>query len=376
MAARPRSFNVSIPNLYCKLDKRTNKVYWQYKHPSSGKFIGFGTDADTARTAAVELNRIHAEQQVNQSFAILNIRSEKAGRKSEMLLSAWVERYCEILDKRLGKGDLSVRTATSGKRLARRLAERFPRTPITEVSARELSAILTEYTDQDKNRMAQALRYGWVEVFKEAQYAGVVNPGFNPAEATRNPKVTVSRQRLGMQEWWKIFEAASSSYLKNAMLLAMLTGQRPGDIVKMKFSDIWDDHLHVVQNKTGTQIAIPLSIKMEEIGMNLREVVSKCRDCVVSKYLVHHTKRMGVASAGDGVTARALTDAFSMVRDRVEIVASKGKTPPTFYEQRSLSGRVYKRHGLDVQALWGHKNKEMSEVYLDEREKKWIVIAV
>ncbi|EPV3168349.1 phage integrase Arm DNA-binding domain-containing protein, partial [Escherichia coli] len=29
MAASPRSHKISIPNLYCKLDKRTGKVYWQ-----------------------------------------------------------------------------------------------------------------------------------------------------------------------------------------------------------------------------------------------------------------------------------------------------------------------------------------------------------
>ncbi|EBG6549069.1 phage integrase Arm DNA-binding domain-containing protein, partial [Salmonella enterica subsp. enterica serovar Anatum] len=27
MAARPRSHKISIPNLYCKLDKRTGKIY-------------------------------------------------------------------------------------------------------------------------------------------------------------------------------------------------------------------------------------------------------------------------------------------------------------------------------------------------------------
>ncbi|HEE3824328.1 TPA: phage integrase Arm DNA-binding domain-containing protein, partial [Klebsiella pneumoniae] len=29
MAARPRTHKITIPNLYCKLDKRTGKVYWQ-----------------------------------------------------------------------------------------------------------------------------------------------------------------------------------------------------------------------------------------------------------------------------------------------------------------------------------------------------------
>ena len=37
------------------------------------------------------------------------------------------------------------------------------------------------------------------------------------------------------------------------MLLAIVTGQRLGDISRMKFSDIWDDHLHVEQEKTGSK---------------------------------------------------------------------------------------------------------------------------
>lgn len=49
----------------------------------------------------------------------------------------------------------------------------------------------------------------------------------------------------------KIFEVADNQhkYLGNAMLLAVITGQRIGDIVKMKFSDIWDDMLHIEQEK-------------------------------------------------------------------------------------------------------------------------------
>lgn len=47
----------------------------------------------------------------------------------------------------------------------------------------------------------------------------------------------------------KIFDIADAShrYMGNAMLLALVTGQRLGDISRMKFSDIWDDHLHIIQ---------------------------------------------------------------------------------------------------------------------------------
>ncbi len=56
MAARPRSHKISIPNLYCKLDKRTGKVYWQYKHPLSGRFHSLGTDENEAKQVATEAN--------------------------------------------------------------------------------------------------------------------------------------------------------------------------------------------------------------------------------------------------------------------------------------------------------------------------------
>lgn len=55
----------------------------------------------------------------------------------------------------------------------------------------------------------------------------------------------------------------------NAMLLVVVTGQRLGDISEMKFRDVWDDHLHVIRQKTGTRPAIPLSY-------SVRHSISAC----------------------------------------------------------------------------------------------------
>lgn len=41
------------------------------------------------------------------------------------------------------------------------------------------------------------------------------------------------------------------------MDLALVTGQRREDITNMRFSDIYDDRLHIRQIKTGMMIAIP-----------------------------------------------------------------------------------------------------------------------
>lgn len=125
--------------------------------------------------------------------------------------------------------------------------------------------------------------------------------GYNPAQATRQPRNRVIRERLSLEEWKAIYAAAEHHppYLQCAMLLAVATGQRIGDISRMKLSDIWDDMLHVEQEKTGAKVALPLSLRCEALNISLREVVAKCRDAVVSKYLVHFRHSTSQATRGE-----------------------------------------------------------------------------
>lgn len=40
---------------------------------------------------------------------------------------------------------------------------------------------------------------------------------------------------------------------------------------------------------------------------------------------------------------------------------------PSLHEVRSLSARLYKEQGIDIQTLLGHKNSEMTAIYEDDR---------
>lgn len=156
---------------------------------------------------------------------------------------------------------------------------------ISAVNVRDIAQILDEYLAEGQPRMAQVIRSVLIDVFKEAQHAEEVPPGYNPALATKQPRRKITRQRLILEEWQKIFDIAfeNHKYMGNAMLLAIVTGQRPGDISRMKFSDIWDEHLHVEQEKTGSKIAIPLALRCNAINWSLRDVISRCRDYAVSR---------------------------------------------------------------------------------------------
>jgi len=381
MAARPRKHNLDIPNLYFKLDKRTNKIYWQYRNPVTNKFLGFGTDADAAKTAATELNRIFAAQEASQSYALIDMAVKNSKANDEAVgvrVKAWVEHYCVAQDKRMARGELAKATVRNRKACANVLAGRIPNTLLEKVGVREMAGILNEYIDQEKLRMAQLLRSVWVDLFKEAQYAGEVPPGFNPALATKKPVAEVKRQRLEIEEWWRVFHAAESGppLAQNAMLLAIVTGQRLGDIIKMEFKDVWDGHLHIEQEKTGMRLALPLTLRCDALDMTVEEVITRCRDHAVSRYMIHHAKNHVGVRAGSKVGKGTLSKEFAEARDLAGLKIEKGKTPPSFHEQRSLSERLYRKQGINTQILLGHTSQEMTDTYNNDRRNSWVILAV
>lgn len=375
MAARPRKNNVSVPNLYPLYSRKVNKVYWRYKHPVTGKFHALGTNEAEAIAIATEANTRLAEQRTRQILAISDRIATSKGKA--ITTSTWLDRYQAIQDDRLKSGDIRLNTYKQKAKPVSLLRERAGMKLISAVDVRDIAQLLDEYIAAGRPRMAQVVRSVLIDVFKEAQHYGEVPPGYNPALATKQPRRKITRQRLSLEEWKKIFYIADAThrYMGNAMLLALVTGQRLGDISRMKFSDIWDDHLHVIQEKTGSKIAIPLSLRLNAINWSLRDVVARCRDYAVSAYLVHFFRSTSQAERGAQVKANTLTMNFSKARDLARIDWGEG-SPATFHEQRSLSERLYKEQGLDTQKLLGHKTQQQTDRYHDDRGKGWSKVAL
>ncbi|SKC22424.1 Phage integrase family protein [Kosakonia radicincitans] len=288
-------------------------------------------------------------------------------------VSEWVSRYLDIQNERVNNGELAKKTVAGRKSCISILQKKIPNMRLKDVDTKIIAAIIDEYKDNGKARMGQLIRASLIDFFKEAQHSGEVPPGHNPALAVRNPRVKVQRSRMTFEQWKIIFETAGDAkpFIRNSMLLALVTGQRRGDLVSLKFSDIWDGHLHIKQNKTGAKIAIPLNIRCDAIGMTLSDVISRCRDHVVSKYLIHHTRKHNSVKAGDPVDENSLSRSFLEIRNKAGISAPKGYTPISFHEQRSLSSRLYKEQGIDVKTLLGHSTDAMSDQYRDDRGLDW-----
>lgn len=114
--------------------------------------------------------------------------------------------------------------------------------------------MLNGYIDEGKAASAKLIRSTLSDAFREAIAEGHITT--NPVAATRAAKSEVRRSRLTADEYLKIYQAAESSpcWLRLAMELAVVTGQRVGDLCEMKWSDIVDGYLYVEQSKTGVKL--------------------------------------------------------------------------------------------------------------------------
>ena len=86
------------------------------------------------------------------------------------------------------------------------------------------------------------------DFYREAINDGVTK--YNPADRIKLQPHAVKRKRLSDAEYLRMLDRIPKDhYFLRAFKLALTIGQRRADIVKLKFSDVWDGHLHLIQQK-------------------------------------------------------------------------------------------------------------------------------
>lgn len=391
MAPRPRkplNKDLShVPNLYRTKDKRTGRVYYQYLDQRTNKFRGLGTDKAQAIQDAQTLNAVIA-----QAIRSARVRAMTESGDS-MLLSKWIEQYIETQEASAAAGELKAATVKQRKWLANTLSANLGHRPLQDVTTLELTNLLKGIRGAGNARTAQALRSVAIDIYKEAIAEGVAK--VNPAAVTRYTKVQTQRARLVWETFAAILDKAETlePWVSNTLLLAICTAQRPEDLAIMQFRrgadweslfEAWGrgertahpyPHIHegrlwVVQQKTGELISIPLTLRLDVLGVTVGDVVNRCRDRVASRFLIHHTKKRTMSKPGDPVHVNTLSKGFRRARD-LSGLSWAGKEPPTLYECRSLAERLYSAQGGDTQTLLGHKHGRMTALYHDARGAEW-----
>ncbi len=344
------------PNLYVN-----SAGYYYYRDPARKTQKGLGRDRPKAIQAARQANAALA---VREPSALV----DWVMGKSDYTLLEWLPIYRELWE---AKVEPTANTRYGANSLLRQItAADIAKMKMRHIETMHVSTFLTTFAKESGPANARNMRSKLGDIFRWAETQGVIDVGKSPVTATFNPTYQVKRERMSLDQFWSI-HAQASAWTKNAMMLALVTGQRRDDIVNMLFADFRDGYLHVTQGKSGGEMKLQIdgAIKLEKVGLSVAEVVAGCRDLFVSRHLVHHTERVSTAKPGGKVTANSVTIAFAKARDRAGVTASDGRTPPTFHEIRSLSERLYREEfGADfAQAILGHKSAQMTAKYDDLR---------
>lgn len=366
MASRPRKYRDCVENLYQKTDKRNGKTYYTYKHPESGKFIGLGSDRVKAFAAAIKANTLFAERKLDHLRRILE-QDTGMVKLTGISARAWAEQYMKLQKIRLDDEEIKQATYENNVYRAKFFAKRFGNTGLKELSVKDIASVLDELKSEGKKSFAEKLRSTWIDMFNEAQRAGELDTGFNPAQITRPIKPTVSRERITKENMSLMMSSKKyqSDHLNQMLFkLAITTGLRGGDLRKLKFKDVKEGFLLVETSKSNgkMKLAFPLTLTNPFLGESLGDIIRQCRETNIASQFMLHMNRKG--HRGKPCSADAITRRFLAVKRSCPEIADKNIS---LHEIRSFAARTYKEAGYDIQTLLGHKSSDMTERYEDDR---------
>lgn len=272
-------------------------------------------------------------------------------------LGQWACTYRKIID---GKPVLEKTKENRKGTLSHVLAGLGEHTCISSIRPHQISAMVMgihkvhpqlskRVLIETKDIFQEAVGYGWIDR--------------SPAHTIKAPVVHVTRNRLTLDQWRLIHAHAKEhmpGWVCRMMVLALVTGQRRSDLAMMKFSDVWDGHLHIVQEKTGARLALPLSLRLDALGITLEQAIKSCRGYYRgTEYLIR--KHNGKSPVLASFSAR-----FQDARNEVMPMPKSG-LPASLHECRSLAERLYRAQGVNTMDLLGHKHQAMTDLYNDDR---------
>lgn len=348
------------PNLY------ESRGYYSYRNPVTKEWFGIGRDKQSAVNQAIEAN-LHIAGEMTKPRLL-----DKIQGTADKTVENWLQKYDQILASR----PLSAGTREVYKGYARRMKSMLgAETKMRSVTALHVSDGLDAIA-KEHPQTAKLLR-GWMkDCFAAASVKGWRDANDNPVRETRSAQVTVRRARLTFEVFQRVY-ANEAGWFRNALALALVSGQRRGDIAAAQFKDIREGFWWVDQGKTGSRLCLPVELKLNCFGMSLDDVIRQCRSTgVLSHYLVHQDRRVGgPVRPGSRLNEEALTARFREAVKGLGLTFGT-KDPPTFHEIRSLSSRLYKDQGnVNTQELLGHKSEKSTLIYEDGRGE-WVKVKV
>ncbi|MCJ2112928.1 tyrosine-type recombinase/integrase [Methylobacterium sp. E-025] len=229
---------------------------------------------------------------------------EEAGRASSQERGAgtvsWlIRQYCDSLQwKKLAESTRAIGT------LNLKAAEaKWGTTPLKHVENPRSRPLFLRWHDSLAETQPRAADN------KLAALARVFSWGYDRGHVTHNPIATFERaygnsraELIWLPEHVTAFEAAAGPEIELALLLALHTGQRQGDLLRLPWS-AYDGHaITMRQGKGGRKVWIPATIALRDaLGTAPRRattMLTKADGVAWSKSAFHHAWKATFAKAG------------------------------------------------------------------------------
>lgn len=300
--------------------------------------IPLGTDADEARVKWAQLER-----------------------KQVPLATKTVGDLLRRYDRDVipGKG---TKTQNDNRKCLTQLLKAFDGAPLDAITPQ----IIAQYRDARTapvraNREIALLSHA----FNMAREWGIYNRE-NPTRGVRRNKEDPRDVYVTDEVWQAVYSEAPRD-LRLAMDLAYLTGQRPADVRKMRWSEVSDDFLMVGQGKTSTKLRIRLHVDGLRTGLGrLLDQLDRSRPHLITsedgKQLTESMLRLRFEPARKRAAAKAeaakdpdlaaaiMQFQFRDIRPKAasEIISLEDASDLLGHTTQSMTKRVYRRVGKVV----------------------------
>jgi integrase len=235
--------------------------------------------------------------------------------------------------------DLAPRSQIDYRRHVARLREVFGHRIATELEPKDFGPFL-------QVRKGKFQRVKQLAVLSAAFTQAVSFWYWIPRNVLRDVKRPKAkpRDRLVTAEEFAAVRALAPYRIQLAMDLAVMTGQRQGDLLSLKWTDIKDMAIQIYQSKTGKRLAI-------EITPDLEAVLDKCWQLPTRGTYVLSPARGGDQYSGEGFRA--------MWQRNMRKYAARGGTRFTFHDLRALAATRCASPEIAMRLL-GHTNISMT----------------
>jgi integrase len=255
----------------------------------------------------------------------------------------------DLIDKALAHHSkkLKQNTIEQYKQAAERLKTIFAEFEPHQVMPKHVAAVKMDLADTPNmcNRILSFLRI----VFSYALEWQLVDT---------NPCIGIKRHEEGKRERYITdaeFQALighCSEHMSVIFETCYLTGQRIGDVLKIRLSDIAEDGVSFTQEKTGARLVVAMTPDLKSVIDRAKALPRKVRGMTL----------FCTRSGGRQIAYSTARDAFAAARE------AAGVNGVTIHDLRAKSLTDARKQGKDAQMLAGHTDAKMTERYIRSRK--------